>query len=274
MAFRPPAREGISPRKVMLTGIVPASPTYWAGEAGDSAFSPGTRLEPGTLLPGPTLAWYHPSIPREEPIPFDYRVVYEDGDLIVVDKPHFVPTTSNGRIVREALQTRLRVDFGEDEIVPLHRLDRLTAGLVLCSRNPRTRPCYQRLFQERAVVKHYQARVAAPFSFDSTVRLGMRRVRGERQVRVDPSGTLTETRVRAQGTLVDVWPLTGHTHQIRVVLNHLGHPIVGDDTYPIDRGLALYDFSSPLQLAHVTMSFTDPISGQERAFKRVRGVRF
>ena len=85
----------------MLSGTVPATPTYWAGEAGDSAFSPGTRLEPGTVLPGPTLAWYHPSVPSEEPIPFDYRVVFEDGDLIVVDKPHFLPTTSNGRIVRE-----------------------------------------------------------------------------------------------------------------------------------------------------------------------------
>ena len=267
MAFRPPAREGISPRKVMLTGIVPASPTYWAGEAGDSAFSPGTRLEPGTQLPGPTLAWYHPSVLDEEPIPFDYRVVYEDRDLIVADKPHFLPTTSNGRIVRETLQTRLRVDFGEDSIVPLHRLDRLTSGLVLCSRNPRTRPAYQRLFQERAVTKHYRASVSTPLWFEGTLQLGMRRVRGERQVLVDPAGTPTQTRVRAQGTVVDVWPLTGHTHQIRVVLNHLGHPIVGDDTYPVDRGLDLYDFSTPLQLAHIAMRFTDPVSGQERVFK-------
>lgn len=251
----------------MLSGTVPATPTYWAGEAGDSAFSPGTRLEPSTVLPSPTLAWYHPSVPSEEPIPFDYRVVYEDGDLIVVDKPHFLPTTSNGRIVRETLQTRLRVDYGEDSIMPLHRLDRLTSGLVLCSRNPRTRSAYQRLFQERAVVKHYRARVAAPFSFDGTVRLGMRRVRGERQVRVEPSGTPTVTRVRVRGTVADVWPLTGHTHQIRVVLKHLGHPIVGDDTYPVDRGLSLYDFSTPLQLSHIAMSFKDPLSGEKREFK-------
>lgn len=270
MAFRPPAREGISPRKVMLTGIVPATPTYWAGEAGDSAFSPGTRLEPGTLLPGPTLAWYHPSIPPEVPIPFDYRVVYEDGDLIVVDKPHFLPTTSNGRIVRETLQTRLRVDYGEDSIVPLHRLDRLTSGLVLCSRNPRTRAAYQLLFQERAVLKHYRAEVSVPFSAavaERTVCLGMRRVPGRRQVSVDPSGTPTETRVRASGTIADVWPLTGHTHQIRVVLNYLGHPIVGDDTYPVDRGLSLYDFSTPLRLSHIALSFQDPLSGEKREFK-------
>lgn len=251
----------------MLTGIVPATPTYWAGEAGDSAFSPGTRLEPGTLLPGPTLAWYHPSVPSEDPIPFDYRVVFEDGDLIVADKPHFLPTTSNGRIVRETLQTRLRVDFNEDSIVPLHRLDRLTSGLVLCSRNSRTRAAYQQLFQKRSVVKHYRAQVAAPFSFDGTVRLAMRRVRGERQVRVDSTGTPTVTRVSASGTTADVWPLTGHTHQIRVVLNHLGHPIVGDDTYPVDRGLDLYDFSTPLLLSHVALSFSDPVTGRKREFK-------
>ena len=251
----------------MLTGIVPATPTYWAGEAGDSAFSPGTRLEPGTLLPGPTLAWYHPSVPSEEPAPLDYRGGWEDGDLIVADKPHFLPTTSNGRIVRETLQTRLRVDFNEDSIVPLHRLDRLTSGLVLCSRNPRTRAGYQQLFQKRAVVKHYRAQVAAPFSFDGIVRLGMRRVRGERQIRVDSTGTPTVTRVRASGTTADVWPLTGHTHQIRVVLNHLGHPIVGEDTYPVDRGLDLYDFSTPLLLSHVALSFSDPVTGRKREFQ-------
>lgn len=219
------------------------------------------------MLPGPTLAWYHPSVPSEEPIPFDYRVVYEDGDLIVADKPHFLPTTSNGRIVRETLQTRLRVDFNEDSIVPLHRLDRLTSGLVLCSRNPHSRAAYQQLFQERAVVKHYRAQVAAPFSFDGTVRLGMRRVRGERQIRVDSTGTPTVTRVSASGTTADVWPLTGHTHQIRVVLNHLGHPIVGDDTYPVDRGLDLYDFSTPLLLSHVALSFSDPVTGRKREFQ-------
>ena len=109
--------------------------------------------------------------------------------------------------------------------------------------------------------------MAAPFSFDGTVRLGMRRVRGERQVRVDPIGTPTVTRVRARGTVADVWPLTGHTHQIRVVLNHLGHPIVGDDTYPVDRGLSLYDFSTPLRLTHVALSFKDPLSGEKREFQ-------
>ena len=117
------------------------------------------------------------------------------------------------------------------------------------------------------MTKHYRASVSTPLWFEGTLQLGMRRVRGERQVLVDPAGTPTQTRVRAQGTVVDVWPLTGHTHQIRVVLNHLGHPIVGDDTYPVDRGLDLYDFSAPLQLAHIAMRFTDPVSGQERVFK-------
>ncbi len=265
---RPPAREGISPRKKVLRGRVPTTGQYWAARAGDSPFTPGQLLAPGARLTGPTPAWYHPDIPPEPPIPFRHRVVFEDADLIVVDKPHFLPTTSNGRIIRETLQTRLRVEYGEEDIVPLHRLDRLTAGLVLCSRNPATRGAYQRLFQDRAVTKHYRAEVDEPFEFEGIVKLGMRRVPGVRQVAVDPAGTQTETRVRARGRHVDVWPQTGHTHQIRVVLNHLGHPIAGDDTYPQDRGLDLYDFSTPLQLAHIACEFIDPLTGARRAFGR------
>ena len=96
----------------------------------------------------------------------------------------------------------------------------------------------------------------------------MRRERGERQILVDPAGTPTVTRLHAQGMLADVYPLTGHTHQIRVVLNLLGHPIVGDDTYPVDRGLDLYDFSTPLQLEHVALSLRDPFTGRTRRFSR------
>ncbi|MDO5032033.1 pseudouridine synthase [Corynebacterium sp.] len=255
----------------MLRDVVPYGTDYWAGQAGDSPFAPGERLIPGTRLARPTLAWFYPEVPPEQPIPFEYTVLYEDSELIVVDKPHFLPTTSNGRIVRETLQTRLRVDYGEEGIVPLHRLDRLTAGVVVCSRNPATRGKYQRLFQDRGLRKHYRARVAEPFFFEGTVELAMYKPRGSRQVLVCEKGTptqatSTETYVCAHGREVELQPRTGHTHQLRVVLNHLGHPILGDDTYPADRGLDLYDFSRPLQLVHERIEFTDPLSGEPRAF--------
>ena len=88
---------------------------------------------------------------------------------------------------------------------------------------------------------------------------------------VDDRGTRTETRVRRVGDdVVELEPLTGHTHQLRVVLNHLGTPIVGDDTYPVDRGLSLHDFSSPLHLLAAAASFPDPLTGEYRVFRSRR----
>ena len=273
-SYRPPAREGISPRKTVLVGRVPADVAYWAASAGDSPFSPGERLPAGRLLERPVPAWYHPAVPPEPPIPFHYEVLYADRDLIVVDKPHFLPTTSNGRIVRETVQTRLRVECGEDEIVPLHRLDRLTSGVVVCSRNPATRGAYQELFARRKVHKEYHALVSPPLERAAgVVDLGMRKERGERQVRVDPAGTLTRTWLEGRGDEVVLRPETGHTHQLRVLLDYLGSPIVGDDTYPVDKGLALYDFSTPLALVATSLWLSDPFTGKQRRFSISRDWR-
>ncbi len=265
-----PAREGISPQRVVLRDVVPADRPYWAGSAGDAPFPAGTPLVAGAALDRPQPAWFHPDVPPEPEIPFRHTVVFEDEDLIVVDKPGFVPSTSNGRIVRETVQTRLRVEYGEDAIVPLHRLDRLTSGILVCSRRAATRGSYQRLFQERVVEKRYEARVHGPVTVGAEwelVELPLRKRRGVRQVTVEEGGTVTWTWLRAGGPdTVEVRPVTGHTHQIRVVLNHLGMPIVGDDTYPVDRGLALHDYSSPLALRAVSVAFDDPHSGRRRVF--------
>lgn len=241
---------------------------YYAARAGDSPFTPGERLIAGTPLARPTPAWTFPELGEETPIPFHYRVLHEDAELLVVDKPSFLPATANGRIQRETVQTRLRREYGEDATV-LHRLDRLTAGVLLCSRNPATRGSYQRLFAEHAVTKNYRALVSEPLDLPewTKVRLPMSKRPGGRQVRVDPNGTPTVTWVRGVGTLVELQPVTGFTHQLRVVLAHLGAPIVGDDTYPVDRGLNLTDFTvTPLQLLAERLSFTDPVTSLPRVF--------
>ena len=270
---RPSARAGISPRKTVLRGRVPEEGEYFAARAGDSPFPAGTVLPAGAALPRPVPAWYHPAVPPEPPIPFDYSVVHADRDLIVADKPHFLPTTTNGRLQRETLQTRLRVDFGEDDIVPLHRLDRLTAGLVICSRNPETRAAYQRIFLEGSAVKKYRGVVKQPLFVDREIDLRMHKPHGSRQVLVAPEGALTSTYVRAAGREVTMWPRTGHTHQLRVLLNHLGHPLLGDDTYPTPRELDLYDFRTPLALLHEAITFIDPLSHSERQFFSSQALR-
>lgn len=252
-----------------LSGAVPEG-EYWAARAGDSPFAPGTPFRPGSMLPRAVPAWTFPTVPDEEPIPFDYTVLYRDEHLLVVDKPHFLPTTANGRIQRETLQTRLRRDLGE-QVTVLHRLDRLTAGVVLCSVDPATRGRYQQLFASRRVFKRYEAHLSGPVA-DGEVRLPLLKRKGSRQVVVDTRGTETVTLVRNRGSVVELEPLTGFTHQLRVVANHLGAAILGDDTYPVDRGLDLRDFSSPLHLLVRELAFSDPLSGEPRAFRSLRSL--
>ncbi|MDR7329020.1 tRNA pseudouridine32 synthase/23S rRNA pseudouridine746 synthase [Corynebacterium guangdongense] len=241
----------------MLEGTVPAG-EYWAARAGDSAFAPGQVLRPGTVV-GRIPAWTFPDLAPEKPIPFDYRVLHVDEELVVVDKPHFLPSTSNGRLVTETAQTRLRREFGE-ETAPLHRLDRLTAGVLVSARTSAARSRYQRMFAARRVGKTYLARVDGVLDYPDWVeiRLGMTKAKGRRQVTVDEAGTPTRTWIRSLAPdVVELRPTTGHTHQLRVLLNHLGAPIHGDDTYPVDRGLDLHDFTSPLQLYATAVTFPD-----------------
>ncbi|QTH60781.1 pseudouridine synthase [Corynebacterium hindlerae] len=247
-----PARDGISPLRVVLRSVVPSDRTYYAGASGDSGFAFGSVLEPGTVLPKPTPAWYHEEVQPEDPIPFQEIPVFQGCGLMVVDKPAFVPSTPNGRIVRETVQTRQRVATGNDDIVAVHRLDRLTCGLLALSTSAETRGFYQQQFAQRHAKKRYRAVVSGNLPLGTewqTFELPMLKVKGERQVRVDTRGKKTVTRARLlQDSLVELEPLTGHTHQLRVLCSHLGAPIDGDDTYPIDNGLQLDNFSDTLKL--------------------------
>lgn len=243
---------------------MPAEGEYVAASAGDSPFSEGTALSAGMSLPPgrPVPAWLWSGVPEEPEIPFRHEVVCRKARFLVAWKPHFLPTTSNGRIVAETLQTRLRVEEDNPHIAPCHRLDRLTSGLVLCSTDSESRRAYQQLFERRLVKKTYRAVVADDHGFSdrpTTISLGMRKL-GNRVI-VDPSGKETITTVKALGEReVELIPHTGHTHQLRVLMNHLGAPIVGDDTYPAPTGRGLYDFTTPLLLHAVKLEFNDPVS--------------
>ena len=100
---------------------------------------------------------YFREVVDEAAIPFDESVLHVDAHLVVADKPHFLPVTPAGGHVRETLLARLVQRLGNPDLVPLHRIDRDTAGLVLFSANPATRDAYQSLFRQRRIHKRYEA---------------------------------------------------------------------------------------------------------------------
>lgn len=100
---------------------------------------------------------YFREVADEAPIPFAETLLHADAHLVVADKPHFLPVTPAGGHVRETLLARLVQRLGNPGLVPLHRIDRDTAGLVLFSANPDTRDAYQSLFRLRRIHKRYEA---------------------------------------------------------------------------------------------------------------------
>ncbi len=222
-------------------------------------------------VPGEAV-WFHRDLPDEPPVPFDITVVHRDETLLVVDKPHFLSTIPRGGHVLQSALVRLRRDLDLPALVPAHRLDRVTAGLVLFVVDPASRGAYQSLFQDRKVNKEYEA--IAPYSnleFPLTLRSRIVKERGDfeaREVDGEPNAETVVELLEVRDGLgrYRLHPRTGRTHQLRLHMNSLGVPILGDDLYPEPTDRPLDDFTAPLQLLASAMEFTDPISGDVRRF--------
>ncbi|MET8695710.1 pseudouridine synthase [Streptomyces bauhiniae] len=232
--------------------------------------APDAPYRPGMFV------WFHRELPPEVPVPFPVEVVYRDEHIVVADKPHFLATTPRGSHVSETLLARLRHDLDLPELGAAHRLDRLTAGLVLFTVRPGERGAYQGLFRDRRVHKEYEA--VAPhdpeLELPRTVRSRILKERGvlaAREVDGEPNAV---TRVEIDGhrqrdglARYRLLPATGQTHQLRVHLNSLGVPILGDPLYPeVAPATAPGDFRRPLQLLARRLEFTDPLTGARHSF--------
>jgi tRNA pseudouridine32 synthase/23S rRNA pseudouridine746 synthase len=217
---------------------------------------------------------YYREVIDEAAIPFEETIVHVDSDLVVVDKPHFLPVTPAGPYVRETLLARLIRRFGNPDLVPLHRIDRETAGLVLFSANPATRAAYQALFRTRAIHKRYEAFAPALPELDFPLTRATRVVRGEpffRMQEIDGAPN-SETRIDVIDRTGSSWryalePITGRKHQLRVHMAALGAPIVNDSTYPRLMRPPQDDYSHPLQLLAARLQFVDPLRSSLRSFK-------
>ncbi|MEU3340129.1 RluA family pseudouridine synthase [Streptomyces sp. NPDC002144] len=242
-----------------------------AGRIVDAAGRPVSRAT--AYLPG-MYVWFHRELPDEERVPFTIDVVYQDEHVVVADKPHFLATTPRGSHVAETALARLRRELGVPTLGAAHRLDRLTAGLVLFTVRPEERGAYQSLFRDRRVGKEYEAVAAYDPGLDlpRTVRSRIVKERGvlaAREVEGEPNAVSRIELLEHRHGLARyrLLPSTGQTHQLRVHMSALGVPILGDPLYPVVADpVAAGDFRRPLQLLARVLEFTDPITGREHRF--------
>ena len=237
----------------------------------DGPISPGAAYEPAAYV------WFHRDLPVEAPVPFPIEVVHRDDELLVVDKPHFMATIPRGQHILETALVRLRREHDLPDLSPAHRLDRMTAGLLMFVVRRERRGAYQTLFRDRRVHKTYEALARHDPALDlpRTVRSRIVKERGVICAQeVDGpvnAETLVELLEHRDGLgRYRLTPTTGRTHQLRLHMSSLGIPIVGDDFYPVLTERPLDDFSAPLQLLAATLEFTDPVTGEPRRFRTRR----
>lgn len=218
--------------------------------------------------------YYYRALESERRIPFEAAVLFQDEHMVVADKPHFLPVTPSGHYLQETLLVRLKNLLGIDSLIPVHRIDRETAGLVMFSVRPEERDAYQALFRRHEVAKHYEA--IAPWGAGIKFPL----TRTSRIVEDQPFFRQRETPGQANSeTFIEVLevkgnlaryglnPVTGKKHQLRVHMNALGIPICNDRMYPPVEVTPDDDYDLPLQLLAKSIAFTDPLTGQARRFE-------
>ncbi|MCA0158555.1 pseudouridine synthase [Tsukamurella sp. M9C] len=294
-----PLRDGVDPTRLViaeeeagrtlgevLEARFPGTAEYVAREsaAGRVLSSDGATLAPATIVAARQAVWMYRELPDEIDVPFPMPILYEDERIVVVDKPHFLATMPRGaRVVQSAL-VRLRRELDEPLLSPAHRLDRLTAGVLLFTRDPAVRGAYQQLFATGRARKEYAALapLRAGLSLPTVVESRIEKTPGiMRAYEVDgPVNARSHVALEADvpdgrgGTVgrYRLRPETGKTHQLRLHMSGLGVPILGDPLYPEPREFVDGDFSDPLRLLARTLAFADPVDGTEREYTSQRDL--
>lgn len=233
----------------------------------------GTKPRPGQTV-RLTIPDPKPAVPQAEDIPL--TILYQDDDLAVVVKPcgmvvHPAAGNEDGTLVNALLHHLDSLGGIGGELRPgiVHRLDKDTSGLLLVAKNDAAQLALSRQLQNREMEKHYRALVEGDMREDAgRVEAPIARSKKDRKkMAVDPEGreAVTEWTVLARGrgaTLLDVHILTGRTHQIRVHMRHIGHPVCGDPLYGASHGAKV----PRLMLHAFSLAFTHPTTGERLTF--------
>lgn len=289
-----PVRDGVSPSYLwlgagdwanMLAFLVVRFPAVSEAEwiarmdKGDVVDLDGVPVHAHTPYRQGRCIFYYRELAHETPIPFAETILFQDEHILVADKPHFLPVIPTGRFVRETLLARLKQRTGLQDLTPIHRLDRETAGIVLFSHNRDTRGIYQAMFQQRTMDKVYEALAPTQMGLGFPLTRRSRMVEGEpficmREVDGEPNAETHIELLESRGSvsLYRLRPITGRRHQLRLHMAALGMPIVNDAFYPVLLPCKGDDFSQPLQLLAREIAFTDPLTGHVRHFASARNL--
>lgn len=294
--IKPPTQRGVSPSLMALPNDVRNDyPSRLLTYLEQSAYIPvgqdwRTRMLHGQVLdlqcqpldvdapfvPGQRI-YYYRHVPDEPKVPFTETIIFEDEHLLVADKPHFLPVSPTGRYVQETLLVRLKNRTGLDDLVPIHRIDRDTAGIVMFSKQVASRNAYAAMFRARQAHKVYEAiapyRAELQFPVTRSSRLQTAQSFMQMHEVEGPANSSTQIQlldVQGAWARYRLQPMTGQRHQLRVHMLALGLPLRGDAIYPVltpEPALDSLDYSQPLQLLAQEISFDDPVTGQARHYR-------
>lgn len=244
----------------------------------------GSPLRPDSILATNAVVYFYRIPAPEQPVPYGIPILHEDEHLLVVDKPPFMATMPRARHITETATVRLRRETGNNDLSPAHRLDRLTSGLLVFTKDRSVRGAYQTLFAERRVAKTYEAIAPLADVSPGTIwRSRMEKTPGELQGRIVEGEVNAITEVAAvepvdknpyemlHGSLpalarYTLKPHTGKTHQLRLHMLQAGIPIIGDPIYPVIFPAEAEDMRIPMHLTATRISFVDPLTGRPREF--------
>ena len=316
-AWTPPLRDGVSASRVVVSAGPWATLAAFLSQRLRGATDWPARLARGDVLdaqgrplavdapcrPG-ALLWYWRNPAPEPRVPFEITVLHQCAQLVVVDKPHFLPVTPGGRHLQETVLVRLQRLLGMPNLAPMHRLDRETAGVLAFTVQPAQRHAFAALLRQHQAHKVYEA--IAPWRADLALPLVCQHRLAQRpgsfmQMQVVPGAPNAETLIELVRhitpgaaawdqpgspasasvpkslALYRLTPRTGQRHQLRVQLDALGLPIVGDRIYPLlwpePAPDAAPDYHQPLQLLARSLAFVDPLTGEPRCFTSQRRLQ-
>jgi len=244
----------------------------------------GNLIDEYTLYQAGKVLCYYREVKAESTIPFQHQIIYQDEHIVIADKPHFLPVTPGGRFVNECLLARLQRELAIEELVPVHRLDKDTAGLVMFSLNPDTRAQYFQLFADKRIDKRY---LAVARCHPPEIRIGREwRIKNRIEV-AEPRFIRRQTNsgepnaesqieciaLHEELGLFRLSPITGKTHQLRLHMMAINAPILNDSFYPVLQPENDGCYQEPLQLLANKLSFVDPVSGVHHLFESRQKLR-